>query len=325
MEINPSTTSLSASLSADDSPKFIHPEFDSAFTFVNESLSSLSPIQFTYKFNKEEHMAGTFRSFANGFSYYTHNALSAAQDVVFSKKNLIALTGKKSLYDVFDPDSEYLNLGTIAGSVFLKTQKGQYVTFLKDVVYVGGSNPLFITVSPLETSKNIVELIVDKDHKIIVDAEYPYTARISNDVLLEEELNRQRFEIDYADEKVCFKTMTKDGWRFLGYGADQTVRAIGLTLNEVIVSPYIFTMEFVSNKNILYNINAKTSEVKYFNELVTYLNRNTVTIKKEEISDTHLLLSCATSLLGSDEQKVPVNVSLTKTNFAATGTYLTKI
>jgi hypothetical protein len=164
MEIDPFTTSLSASLSANESPAFNHPEFDPAFTFVNESLSSLSPIKFTYKFNKEEPVAGNFRSFANGFSYYTHNALSEVQDVVFSKKNFIALTSKKSLYDVFDPDSEYLNLGTIAGSIFLKTRKGQYVTFLKDVVYVGGSNPLFITVSPLETSKNIVELIVDKDH-----------------------------------------------------------------------------------------------------------------------------------------------------------------
>ena len=84
-------------------------------------------------------------------------------------------------------------------------------------------------------------------------------------------------------------------------------------------------MEFVSNKSILYNINAKTSEVKYFNELVTYLNRNSVTIKKEEISDTHLLISCSTSLLGSKEEKVPINISLTKTNFAAAGTYLTKI
>jgi hypothetical protein len=119
--------------------------------------------------------------------------------------------------------------------------------------------------------------------------------------------------------------MTKDGWRFLGYGADQTIRATGVTLNEVIVSPYIFDMEFVSNETLLYNINAKTSEVKYFNELVTFLNRNTVTIKKEEISDTHLLISCPTSLLGSTEQRIPINVSLTKTNFAATGTYLTKI
>lgn len=321
MEIDPFTTSLSA----DSSPTFVHPEFEPTFTFVEDSLSALSPIKFTYQFNREEPMARTFRSFTNGFSYYVHNALLGVKDAVFSKKNFIALTDKKSLYDVFDPDSEFLELGSIAGSLFLKTEKGQYLTFLKDSIYVGGADRLFITISPLETSKNVVELIVDKDRKIIIDATYPYTARISNDTLLDEEIHRQRFVIDYANEKVSFKTMTKEGWRFLASGADQTVRATGVSLNEISVTPYIWTMEFVSNKNILYNINAKTSEVKYFNELTTYLNRNGVTIKKEEVTDTHLLISCSTSLLGSSQEKVPVNVSLTKTNFAATGTYLTKI
>lgn len=299
-------------------------EFDPSFTFKTQSLSALFPVNFTYNYSKEEKLASSYRSYANGFSYYAHNALSGVKDITFSKKNFIALTDRKSLYDVFDPDSEILNLGVIAGSVFLKTSTGHYVTSLKETVYVGGSTPLLIAISPLETSNNIVELIIDKTQRIIIDSEYPFTARASNDELLEEELHRQRFEIDYADDKVCFKTKTKDGWRYLAYGADQTLRATGVVLNDLKISPYVFNMEFVSNKNILYNINAKTSEVKYFNELTTYLNRNTVTIKKEQVTDTHLLLTCPTSVITSSIQKVPINVSLTKTNFAASGTFLNK-
>lgn len=299
-------------------------EFDPSFTFNTNSLSALTPVEFTYNFNKDESLAKTFRSHTNGFSYYKHNALTDVKDAVFSKKNFLILTKKKSLFDVFDPDSEILPLGTIAGTVFLKNKLNQYVTSLKGTVYVGGTTPLMITISPLETSKSTVKLVVDKTHRIIIDKEYPYTARVSNDDLLEEDEYRQYFEADYANEKICFKTLTKEGWRYLAYNSDQTVRATGLSLNELEISPYVFSMEQVSDKTILYNFNAKTSEVSYFNELTTYLNRNTVTTKNEFENDTHLLVSCPTLTIGSSTKKVPVNISLTKTNFAASGSYLNK-
>lgn len=299
-------------------------EFDPSYTFKTESLSALAPVEFTYNFNRDESLAKTFRSYTNGFSYYAHNAFADVKDATFSRKTLLVLTDKKSLYDVFDPDSETLNLGTVAGTIFLKNNLNQYVTSLKGTVYVGGSTPLMIAVSPLETSSNIVELIIDKSRKIIIDKEYPFTARVSNDNLVEEELYRQRFEVDYSNDKICFKTQTISGPRYLAYTSDQTMRATGLMLNEVVASPYIFSMEYVSDKGLLYNFNAKTSEVTYYNELPTYLNRNTVTVKNETISDTHLLISCSTSIVGKHQEKIPVNISLTKTNFAANGTYLNK-
>lgn len=297
-------------------------EFDPSYTFNIESLSAISPVEFTYNFNRDETLAKTFHTYVNGFSYYAHNALDNVKDVVFSKKNLLVLTEEKSLYSVFDPDAQILNLGTIAGTVFLKTNLNQYVTSLKGVVYVGGDAPIVISISPLEASNNIVELVVDKTHKIIIDKEYPFTARVSNDNLVEEELYRQQFEVDYSNDRICFKTQTVDGMRYLAYCSDQTVRATGLALNEVQSNPYIFNMEYVTDKSILYNFDAKTSEVGYYNELATYLNRNTVTIKNESLNDTHLLLSCPTSIVGKKEKKIPLNISLTKTNFAANGTYL---
>ena len=299
-------------------------ELDPSFTYNINSLSALTPVEFTYNFNKDEPLAKNFRLYTSGFSYYKHNSLLNVKDAVFSKKNFLVLTEKKSLFDVFDSDSKTLPLGVIAGTVFLKNKTNQYVTSLKGTVYVGGTNPLMITISPLETSQNIVKLVVDKTHRIVIDKEYPYTARVTNDNLLEEDEYRQYFEADYANEKICFRTQTKEGWRYLAYNSDQTVRATGVSLNEKEISPYIFSMEQVSNKTILYNFNAKTSEVSYFNELTTYLNRNTVTIKNEFVNDTHLLMSCATSTIGSPTKKVPVNISLTKTNFAASGSYLNK-
>jgi hypothetical protein len=293
------------------------------FISIVRPLSALIPIEFTYSYNKEEKLTKDFYLFNNGLSYCTHAILSGLQDISLSKKNLLALTNKLSLYDVFDTDSTQIKLGTIAGSIYIKSQ-GTYVTFLREQIYLGGKGErLPVTISPVEGQSNLVELIINKTYKITIDEEYPYTARLYSDYLRESKLYRQRFEIDYADDKISIRTKTKEGWRFLSYGVDNVIRAIGLHLNEVKINPYVFDVEPITNSSILYDFNAKNSEVEYFNELTTANNLRTLNIKEESISNTHLLVSCSTSVIGLSS-KVPINISLTKTNFSSTGSYLTK-
>lgn len=286
------------------------------------SLSALTPVKFTYKFNKEEKLSKEFVNYSDGFSYYKHNALSGIQDAVFSKKNLLLLTNNIPLKEVFDIDSSKVDIGTIAGSFFLKNDSNIYVTSLKNGVFLGGAGEkLLITVVPI--SNNIVELIVDKTRKLTIDSSYPYTLRISDDQLNDANLYRQKFEMDYKEGLVCFKVNTNEGSRYLSYGADQVVRAIGVTLNETIVNQYLFKVEFATSNGIYYGFDATVSEVKYFNELGTFLNQTNLNIKEEQISDTHLLMSCSTSLIAMSAE-VPINIALTKTNFSASGSYLTK-
>lgn len=285
------------------------------------SLSALTPVKLTYKFNNEEKLSNTLTSLNNGFSFYTHDALISAQDVVMSNHNLLILTNKIPLRTVFDVDSSVVNVGKIAGSLYLKSS-GRYITFTKNDVYCGGTgNKLLITISPIEG--NIVELVVDTTKRIMIDEEYPYTARISSDILIASKIYRQRFEMDLRDGRCLFKVLTNEGPRFLSYGADNVVRAVGIMLNEFKINSYLFDTEFTSNENVLCGFDAKTSEVKYFNEFASFSNQKTVSIKTEEQTDTHLLISCATSTLATSAE-VPVNIALTKTNFSSSGTYSTK-
>lgn len=293
------------------------------YTSTVLSLSALIPVEFTYLYNKEEKLTKNFYLFNNGLSYCTHAILSGLQDIALSKKSLLALTNNISLYDVFDTDSTQINLGTIAGSVYLKSDS-KYVTFLKEQLYLGGIGaPLPVTISPIEGQNKLVELIINKTHKVTIDEEYPYTARLYSDYLRESKLYRQRFEIDFADGKISIRTKTKEGWRFLSYGVDNILRAVGLHLNEVKINPYVFDVEPITKSDMQYDFNAKNSEVEYFNELTTTNNLHTLNIKEESISNTHLLVSCSTSIIGTSS-KVPINISLTKTNFSSTGSYLTK-
>lgn len=286
------------------------------------SLSALAPVKFTYKFNKEEKLSKEFVNFSNGFSYYKHNALSGIRDAVFSKKNLLILTDNIPLKEVFDVDSSQVNIGTIAGSVFLKTNSNLYITSTKNNVFLGGTGEkLLISIVPV--LNNVVELVVDKTRKLTIDSSYPYTLRISDDKLNDGNLYRQRFEIDYKDGIICFKVNTNEGSRFLSYGVDRVIRAVGLTLNEVVVNPYLFNVEFATSNGIYYGFDATVSEVKYFNELGSFFNQTNLNVKEEKIRDTHLLLSCSTSVIAMSAE-VPINIALTKTNFSASGTYLIK-
>lgn len=286
------------------------------------SLSALSPVKFTYKFNKEEKLTGNLVTYNNGCSYYTHGALQSAQDVALSKKNLLVITNNMPLKEIFNTDSSEISIGTIPLTLYLKTPANQYVKYINKNIYAGGIGD-FLQISVVPIANKIVELVIDKTKKIIIDELYPYTARISEDILTEDKINRQRFEVDYKDNKISFKTKTKEGYRFLSYGADKTIRAVGLMLNETVVNPYLFTAEFVCDSEIFYDFNARTSEVKYFNDLGSFINQKNLNIKEEKESNPHLLISCTTQDI-SLSGEVPINIALLKSNFSSSGTFSTK-
>jgi hypothetical protein len=286
------------------------------------SLSALSPVKFTYKFNKEEKLSSTLNLFSNGFGYYNHEAFKNFHDAALSKKNCLILTNNKPLKDVFESDSKQIDIGTVAGCIFLKTSTGKYFTTYLNGLYIGGiGQRSFINVVPI--SNNTVELKTSKTQFIQIDKEYPYTAKVSEEILDGDDLVRQRFELDYKDGLVSLKTLTQEGYRYLSYGVDQTVRAVGLMLNETVVNSYLFIPEFVTENGLHHDFDAKTSEVKYFNELTAFANRYNLNIKDEQESDTNLLISCTTADIALSAS-VAANIALTKTNFSSTGSYSTK-
>jgi hypothetical protein len=290
--------------------------------FSVHPLSALTPVEFVYKFNKEEKLSKNTYTFANKFRYCVHNITENARDAVFSKNTFLVLTDNLHLSAAFETDSKQLDINEISGSFFLKTPKGKRLSAYKGTMYIGGmgENVLF-TLNKI--GNNIVELVYDKDYKVTLDEDYPFVARLSKDLLADSQLNRRRFEMDYRDGKVCFKANTKNGQRFLSFGADQVVKAVGVTLNSIVISPYVFDVEFVTSNLVKYDFDAKVSEIKYFNEITGYANQTNVKIKESKENNTHLLLSCPTAVM-SMSSIAPINIALTKTNFSSSGTYLIK-
>lgn len=288
---------------------------------VIHSLSALRPVKLVYEFNNQEKLTANLSTYQNGFSYYKHDALENAQDAVFSNKTCVIVTDNIPLKQVFDSDSKLITVGTIAGTFYLKLGD-KTLTHSGDQVYVGGTGtPLLISLVPL--GNNTVELKFGKTHYLQVDSEYPYTLRVTDNILDDNDIKRQRFVYDYKDRKLSFRTLTKEGWRFLSAGVDQTVRAVGLILNETKVNSYFFDPEFISTEAVNYNFDATNTEVKYYNELPSYDNRQTVAVKDAQESNTNLLITCPTSEIAKSTE-AKINIALTRSNFSSTGSYVTK-
>jgi hypothetical protein len=286
------------------------------------SLSALAPVKFTYKFNKEEKLVAKESQYNNGLKYYRQPALSGCNDAVLSKGNCLILTDIKPLKDIFEEKSFLIPIGTLAGCIYLKTNQNEYLTTdFKKVYNKNLDQKLFVNAFPI--SKNVVELKINSTTKLIVDKEYPYEVKVSQDLLAGPDLERQRFEIDYSNQKISFKTKTAEGYRYLSCGADGVMRATGLMLNDVIVNNYLFTPEFVSSGTLQYNFDPKNTEIKYYNEIVESKDQYNVAIKTQIERDTNLLISCSTPEIAKNKE-VSVNIALLKTNFSSSGSYLTK-
>jgi hypothetical protein len=293
------------------------------FTVHKQPLSALHPVKFTYSYNSEETLDGELNSYNGDFSFYTHQLLSDFKDASLSKQTCVVLTDTKSLNSVFKKSITPISIETTSGSVYLKTEAGLYWKIKEKNIFIGGTGDKLI-VTVVQIRDNIVELHVGRKGQYLkIDNEYPYTLSISDISLTEENSSIKRFELDYKNKKLTLKAFTPEGRRFLSYGKDKVVRAVGLELNDVVINPYVFEVDFVTAPYMVYNTDSDAKEIKYFNELTSVASRSSLDIKSIIKNDTHLLVSCPTKDLSqSSLSSVKVNIAMMKTNFSSSGSFI---
>lgn len=289
-----------------------------AFTVNNYSLSAITPVKFTYKYNTEEKLTGAYSSLKGGFAYYRHAALVGFKDAALSRKTCLMLTDVKSIKDVLVKTEETFNIGQIAGTLFLKV-KSNFITETNNTLYVGGTGkPVLITIVPV--GDNLAELRVNRTKYVQIDQTYPYTARLSEEIVDPSELQFRRYEVEYSKGLISFKVKTPEGYRFLSHGVDNVLRGVGLELNDTIVNSYHFVAEYKTRATMAYNFIPEEKEVKYHNDLLDQQHKTDVKLKEMIDNESNLLISCPTSKL-SMSKEVIVNIASLKTDYTPTGTF----
>ena len=285
------------------------------------SLTALQPIKFNYNYNTTEPLAGNYLYIYNNWSFYNHQALVNFKDAAFSKNTYLALTDVKSLNDTLYKETTTRSIGQISGTVYLKFNN-KYVSLLNGNLFLGSpcgrqTTKALISIVPIENS--LVELKIGKK-TIKIDESYPYTARLQ-ETALDEDSSLGKFEMEYDSGVASFKIKTPEGYRFLSYGKDNVIRAVGVELNSTIVNNYHFEVEFKTRSSITYGFTPTTDEVSYYNEIDSYDNKFNVLLKHKTEKLTNLLISCPTNEMSKDEE-ADINISLLKTNYSSSGGFL---
>jgi len=296
-----------------------------SFSLTVDSLSALTRVVLSYKYNTNEPLNYVPIEYSNRISYNKYSAFDNIQDASFSKKTALFLTDVKSLSNVFAQTQKDYTIGEIPGSFFIKLSSDYAVLYSDNLIYLSSKKPsattkLVISVSPL--SGNLVELNTNQNTKLIVDPIYPYTINATSLTLPIDQQYRQQFLIEYINGYVSFKTKTAEGYRYLAFGSDGILRGIGLILNDTIFNSYRFATELItSNYKLSLGFDPTSKEVKYYNDLESFINRLTLEVKDARQSDTNLLISCATSDI-TDSGDTTVNIAHLRSNFTSTGAYI---
>lgn len=298
-----------------------------SFVFNEFLLSEIKPVKLTYKFNNEEKLEKYFDQFANGFSYWSHKLLENHKDSLLSKRNALFLTEPKNLADIFSKEStneRLLQLGEIGGSFYLKFPgTDTTVTTSEGLIFRGGTGikmPIYI----IPSKNGGVNLKSSENTWLQVDKQYPYTVRLSNQRLSNDEQYRREFILEYKNHFITIKHLTVEGYRYFAFGSDFVGRMVGLMLNESIANQYVFEIESISNAELMFNYQPTTFEVKYYNDLNQYAERETLKIKQFKEVNINLIASLPTYKITEDnDDPVAINIALAKTYFTPEETYIT--
>jgi len=287
---------------------------------VYKSLSSLSPVELKYEYYRDESLQARTTTYKNGFSFYQLNGLKNFQDITINRGSVLALTEPVNLAQIFNT-SNSVTLGKLPGSFQLqpRNRNDYFVKYAPNTVkFIQTTEPPSVfSVQPIDGT-NEVELFVDTKY-VQVEAEYPYKVYLNERALDFKEINRQRFEIYYDSGLITIKTKTNAGYRYLAFNNDNTLRAVGLVLNNTVVNDYVFRCHVISSSTLNYGFTPSNDWVTYYFDVEDGSKNKNVSINKTFTSiPTNLLIDFSLKT-GTQTGVANINIANLKTSLTPSG------
>jgi len=287
---------------------------------VYKSLSSLSPIELKYQYHRNEELESSLSTYQEGYNFYEVDGLKGFQDVAINRNSCFVLTSAVNLSSIFTPTEQH-TLGNLPGSILLQPRNSliYYVSYRTktDTFNLTLSTGSIFYISPVNEN-NEVELFVDNKY-VQVNSNYPYVVYLSEKTLNPEEINRQRFNLVYQNGFITLRTKTNSGYRFLALNNDNTLRAVGVILNNSVINDYIFKCIPVTDPNLKRGFSPSNNWVTYYFDIEKSSDNKTVTVNKNiEDTRTNLLLDFTLEQAAETGTAI-VNIANLKTGMTPSG------
>ena len=296
-----------------------------ALTVRRQSLSALKPISLRYSANDTEILVSTDNvPFENNLVLNVQPFLSGYKDAAISRENCFVLTDVLPLSNVFASDTnnpeDFYNF-----SIYVLTQDGLYLKDFKNGLFVDGEGSKtqfnFVFLAP-----RVCYIKSNPTTFLEVEQNYPYNVFLTDLPLDDDNKQYRTFEVKFLEDVLMIKTAVPEGYRYLSYGPDQRIRAIGLELNDIVVNPYAFKYENVQSERLINKSEGTeyaTVEIKYDYDLKSPTDLQELTIQSQTQNNTNLLMSCTVKEL-AEEDVAKINIALLKNNFSNVGSYSTR-
>ena len=295
-----------------------------SFTITHKPLSALNPVEVEYKFNSQEKLNGNFQLYTSGLRAYNYEVFKSYKDATLSKKTAVVLTSIKDLKDIFAKPLDYVNVGSISGSCYLNVANNPvldgdvFIKLFSNDLFVGGQGELAVF-NLIPIAQNVVELKVENFY-LQAEENYPFEIKLSNISLPTNEIHRQRFLVSFSKDYITFKSITKEGPRYLSYNLkDRKLKCVGIQLNASVINEYLLNATFVSTSTINYGYDPTAKEVKYFNSFNSGEKQKNVDIFSATTLNTNLLITLPSTNLVNNT--ITANINLLKTNYSNSGAF----
>jgi hypothetical protein len=251
-------------------------------TINYKALSALQPVELRYQYYNNETLQSHIYGYEEGYNFYSVDALVGFKDVTCNRDSCLILTSATSLSSFF-PKQNNINIGSIPGTFKLQARNSsvyyaEYNTD-KEIIEFNSLSGTNFYISPVEGTADIVE-IRSRDLYLQFDKQYPYTLRLNRKIIVDSEIYRQRFHVFYNNGTIMFKVNVNPGFRYLSFGSDNILRAVGLILNNTIINDYIFNCIPVTKNLIPYNFNPSINWATYYLDFPNQVDNLNVNVNK---------------------------------------------
>lgn len=242
---------------------------------VYKPLSGLAPVELKYEYSRDEKLNLESFHFNEGLSFNSIKGLNDFQDVAINKNTCLVLTNTVFLSSIFEQPYHKKSIGRYPTSIKVSTNNTptKYISYnsLQNTLISSETNPSTIYISPLKDTRE-VEIFIEGKY-LQIENTYPYKVYLQEESLDPEEIQRQRFFVVYQDGFITFKTLTPSGFRYLSFGVDGILRAIGTAFNNTIINDYIFKCEILTEDKTVLGFIPSNDWVAYYSDNENAENR----------------------------------------------------
>jgi hypothetical protein len=288
---------------------------------VYKSLTALQPLELRYEYFNDNILNIESLGYQEGYNFYKTSGFINFTDTSINKGSCFVLTTGTDLKSFFS-EPEIKSIGELPGTFKLQARNStvnfaSYNSTSNTITFdsLEGDN-FFIT--PVNSSINEIEIRLGNLY-LQIDNVYPYTVRLGEKIIVEEEKYRQKFYYTFANGFIGFKVLTNEGFRFLSFGVDNILRAIGLTLSQSIINDYYFKCVNITSNSISYDFIPANKWVTYFLDFPNQVNNQDVSLNKEFTNDSVNFLIDFSIDQAIKTGKANINIANLKTGFTPAG------